>query len=25
MSNPARNDKRDLILSKGAQVMTRRG
>ena len=25
MSNQARNDKRDLILAKGAQVMTRRG
>ncbi|MCQ4295794.1 TetR/AcrR family transcriptional regulator [Pseudomonas stutzeri] len=25
MTNPARNDKRDLILSRGAQVMTRRG
>lgn len=25
MTNPARNDKRDLILSKGARVMTRRG
>ncbi|HAB64896.1 MAG TPA: TetR family transcriptional regulator [Pseudomonas sp.] len=25
MSNQARNDKRDLILDKGAQVMTRRG
>lgn len=25
MSNPARNDKRDLILAKGARLMTRRG
>ena len=25
MTNPARNDKRDLILSRGARVMTRRG